>query len=378
MPQDRVEVEVEVAVVGAGPAGLVVARRLRQEGADVLVLDAHARVGDPWRERYASLRLFSPRWASSLPGSRLAIGMRDCPSADRMADHLEEYVERFALPVRLDTRVLRLAREAGRFVLDVDGPTGSGRVVADRVVVAAGAHRRPVRPPFASQVSSGVRQLHSLEYHGPQDLAPGPVLVVGAGNSGTDIALEAARAGHPTVLAGRHPGQTPVRIDSVPGFVVGAAILAVLRHLTVATPMGRAAKRRQAGHGLPLIRNKVADLEAAGIRRIGRIVRVEDGVPVDADGGPVDTSTIVWCTGSRSELAWIDVDGALDDEAEPRHTRGLADAVPGLAFIGLDFQFSAASSTIQGMDRDARYLVRRLRSTRTEAPLLRPEPQPLT
>ncbi|HEV7622575.1 MAG TPA: NAD(P)/FAD-dependent oxidoreductase [Amnibacterium sp.] len=352
--------QVDVAVVGAGPAGLCVARRLQERGLDVAVLEAHARPGDGWRERYASLRLFSPRWASSLPGYRLPIGMRACPSADRMADYLDEYAARFALPVRPSIRVLRLGREEGRFVLDLGTPDGPERVTADRVVVAAGAHRRPVRPPFASQISASVRQLHSLEYHRPADLAPGPVLVVGAGNSGTDIALEAAAAGHPTVLAGRHPGQAPVRIDTVPGFLVGGVILGLLRHLTVASPVGRAAKRRQAGHGLPLIRNKVADLDAAGVRRTGRIVGVEAGLPVGADGDRIDASTIVWCTGSRTELSWIDVDGALDEDAQPRQTRGIADAVPGLGFVGLDFQYSAASSTIQGMDRDARHVVRRL------------------
>jgi putative flavoprotein involved in K+ transport len=229
-------------------------------------------------------------------------------------------------------------------------------------------------------VPPSVRQLHSLEYRRPADLAPGPVLVVGAGNSGTDIALEAAAAGHPTVLAGRHPGQTPVRIDTVPGFLVGGVILGLLRHLTVASPVGRAARRRQAGHGLPLIRNKLSDLDAAGVRRIGRIVGVEGGRPVDADGLRVDASTIVWCTGSRVELSWIDVDGALDDDAEPRQTRGVADLVPGLGFVGLDFQYSAASSTIQGMDRDARSVVRRLLETRDVAamPARRPAPQPLT
>ena len=369
---------VDVAVVGAGPAGLVVSRRLQERGLDVVAVDTHARPGDSWRERYASLRLFSPRWASSLPGYPLPIAMRACPSAERMADYLDEYALRFAVPLRMRTRVLRLAHEGGRFLLDLDTPDGPGRMTADRVVVAAGAHRRPVRPPFASQVSASVRQLHSLEYRRPADLAPGPVLVVGAGNSGTDIALEAAAAGHPTVLAGRHPGQTPVRIDTVPGFLVGGLILGLLRHLTVATPFGRAAKRRQAGHGLPLIRNKLADLDAAGVRRIGRIVGVEGGLPVDADGVPVDASTIVWCTGSRSELSWIDVDGALDDDAEARHTRGLADGVPGLAFVGLDFQYSAASSTVQGMDRDARHVVRRLLE-QAVVPTVAPQraPQPL-
>jgi putative flavoprotein involved in K+ transport len=351
---------VDVAVIGAGPAGLVVTRRLQERGVDVVALDTHARPGDGWRERYASLRLFSPRWASSLPEHPLPIAMRACPSAERMADYLDDYATRFAVPLRLRTRVLRLAHEADRFVLDLETSDGPARMTADRVVVAAGAHRRPVRPPFAARVSASVHQLHSLEYRDPADLAAGPVLVVGAGNSGTDIALESAAAGHPTVLAGRHPGQAPVRIDTVPGFLVGGLILGLLRHLTVATPIGRAAKRRQAGHGLPLIRNTLADLERAGVERVGRITGVEDGIPVTAEGVAIEASTIVWCTGSRPELSWIDIDGALDDEAEPRHTRGVAEAVPGLGFVGLDFQYSAASSTIQGMDRDARFVVERL------------------
>jgi putative flavoprotein involved in K+ transport len=351
---------VHVAVIGAGAAGLIVARRLQELGIESVNLEEHARVGDSWRDRYDALRLFSPRWASSLPGYPIPVGMRVTPTRDRMADYLEEYATRFALPVRVGVHVDRLGHEDGRFVLDLDGPDGADRLTCDLVVVAAGAHRRPVRPSFATRIDPSIRQLHSLDYRRPADLAPGPVLVVGAGNSGTDIALDAAAAGHPTVLAGRHPGQTPVPIDSVRGFLVGAVILFLLRHLTVRTPIGRAAERRQRGHGLQLIRNKVADLDRAGVERVGRIESVRDGVPVTAEGGIPTPGTIVWCTGSRPDLSWIDLDGALDEEAEPRQTQGIADAVPGLGFVGLDFQYSAASSTIQGMDRDVRAVLRRL------------------
>jgi putative flavoprotein involved in K+ transport len=357
----------QVAVVGGGASGLITARRLQERGIQAVVLEDHPRVGDCWRDRYDSLRLFSPRWASSLPGYPLPVGARVTPSRDRMADYLEEYVAHFAIPVRTGTRVTRLGREDGRFVLDLDTADGPALLTADRVVVATGAHRRPVRPPFAATIGSQVRQLHSLEYRSPADLAPGPVLVVGSGNSGTDIALEAAAAGHPTLLAGRFPGQTPVPIDTLRGFVVGGVIMFLLRHLTLRTPLGRAAKRRQTGHGLLLIRNKLADLDRAGVQRLGRVEGVREGWPLVDGAGTVTPATIVWCTGSRPDLSWIDLDDALDDDAEPRATWGVADAVPGLGFVGFDFQYSAASSTVQGMDRDVRYVLDRLMDDRSRA-----------
>ncbi len=344
----------DVLVVGSGVAGLITGYRLRQRQVDFLILDAHERVGDVWRERYDSLRLFSYRHSASLPGLPAPIRMRDCPSRNQMADYLEEYARYFDLPVRTGTRVERISRDDSGFRVETVGPEGPVTVSASTVIVAAGAHRRPVRPPFADRLDRGIRQLHSLDYRSPDGFDPGPVLVIGAGNSGTDIALDAARAGHPTILAGRHPGQTPFPIDSLPGFLGGHVFLFALRHSTVRTRRGRAMRERMRGHGLMLIRNKLADLDAAGVRRVGRVVAVQDGLPV-LDGGEVlSPATVVWCTGSRPDLAWLDLDGALDENGEPVHTEGVADAVPGLGFVGLDFQFSAASGTIQGMDRDAR------------------------
>ncbi|MDQ1512368.1 MAG: putative flavoprotein involved in transport [Microbacteriaceae bacterium] len=353
--------QVEVAVIGGGVAGLLAGQRLRARGVDFVILDDHARVGDAWRERYDSLRLFSYRYYASLPGLPMPVGVRHCPTRDELADYLEGYARHFELPVRTSTRVIRVGRaEDGGFVIEVESPTGHEAILASRVIVAAGAHRRPVRPPFADLVDPRVRQLHSIGYRGPADFAPGPVLVVGAGNSGTDIALDAARAGHVVVLAGRHPGQTPFAIDSLPGFIGGHVFLFVLRHLTVRTRVGRAARERQRGHGLMLIRNKLADLDAAGVRRVERIAAVRNGLPVTSDGEELTPAAIVWCTGSRPELSWLEVDGALDEDGEPIQTEGVADHVPGLAYLGLDFQYSAASATIQGMTRDARTVVDRL------------------
>jgi putative flavoprotein involved in K+ transport len=352
---DMTDERFDVAVVGGGVAGLITGRRLAERGQRFVVLDEHERVGDAWRERYESLRLFSYRRYASPPGAPLPMDRWDCPTGAQLADHLEAVARRESLPVRCGARVERLSRQDdGTFALEITSDARSVRLSASAVVIATGAHRRPVVPSFADLLDPRIRQLHSLGYRSTRDLAPGPVLVVGAGNSGTDIALEAARAGHETVLAGRHPGQTPFELDSRAGRLASTAMLFTLRHLTVRTPAGRRMKKRLRDHGLLLIRNKLAHLEAAGIRRTGRVVGVRDGLPVLADGGVLRPGTVVWATGSRPDLRFLDIDGALDDDGEPVQTEGVADRVPGLGFVGLDFQYSAASGTIQGMDRDAR------------------------
>ena len=339
-------------VIGGGQAGLVMGYHLRRAGAEFVVLDAGRRVGDSWRERYDSLRLFSLPAYASLPGWRMT--QRGFPTRDEMADYLEQYAARFELPVRTGVRVLRVARRDDGFLVD----TSAGLIVADNVVVAAGAHRVPVVPTLEGSLKASIRQLHSLEYRNEEQLAAGGVLVVGAGNSGTDIALEAAAAGHRTWLSGRHPGQVPIDIDTGFGMAMTPLVMFVFKHvLTMRTPMGRKAARQQAGHGVNLVRNKLADLDAAGVVRVGRVVGVSDGCPVTDDGVLADVSTVVWATGSRPDHSFLH--GLTDDNGQPPHMRGVSD-VPGLYFLGLEFQFALASGTIQGLDRDARFLVGRL------------------
>lgn len=193
------------------------------------------------------------------------------------------------------------------------------------------------------------------------------MLVVGAANSGTDIALEAAAAGHETVLAGRNPGQVPGRIDTPIGNLISGVFIRRLRGLTLDTEKGRRAWEQQRGHGVNLVRNHLADLSRAGIRQTGRVASVEDGLPVLADGERLDPATIVWCTGSVPILDWIDIPGFADEQGI-RHERGISTTVPGLAFMGLPFQYSIASPTLMGMGRDAEYVVEQL---------LRPMPVPL-
>ena len=304
------ETVLDTAVIGAGAAGLHVGRLLVDRGVSVELFDEHPRVGDSWRQRYRSLRIFSPGRVSSLPGLPLDVGFFGYPSAQQMGDYLERYAARFAIPVRTSTAVVALSKsDAGGFRLEL----GNGDIVrARRVIVAAGAHRVQKLPDFARDLDPRITQVSSVDYGGPEQLAPGAVLVVGAGNSGTDIALEAARSGHRVTIAGRHPGQVPVDVDNPVGNLMTGFFLRRLRRLTVDTEKGRAAK--EAHRGIMLIRNKLADLDRAGVTRVARIESIVDGMPVTADGTVIEAATVVWATGSRPDFRWIRIDGLFDDD----------------------------------------------------------------
>lgn len=356
----------DTAVVGAGAAGLIAGKHLADRGVQVELFDEHTRVGDAWRERYRSLRLFTPRPLLSLPGLRPDIRRFEYPTGAQMGDYLERYARHFRLPVRTSVRVVELTRLTdGRFRLEL---SDGDEVLAEHVIVTTGAHRIPIVPALARELDPTIRQLHTLDYRGPEQFAVGPVLVVGAANSGTDVALDAARNGYAVTLAGRHPGHVPVDIDTPFGNLVGGIVVRIVRRIMVDSAKGQAMKSEEAGHGMKLIRNKPADLERAGVVRVGRIDRVEGGLPVTADGTVIDAATVVWCTGSRPELDWIRIDGVTDADGLPITHRGVATGCPGLAFVGMPMQNSVASESLVAMDRDARYVVEALGAARVGVP----------
>jgi putative flavoprotein involved in K+ transport len=342
-----------VVVVGAGQAGLATAHALRAAAIDCIVLDQGDRIGDAWRQRWDSLRLFTPAAYDALPGRPFPAAGSEYPTKDEMADYLETYVAAFALPVRLRTRVTRVACNGDGFQVEAaDG----GRWEAEAVVIATGGHQAPHVPELAGRIAPAVRQLHSSAYRDPSQLLPGPVLVVGAGNSGAEIAIESASTGHRTWLAGRSTGHIPSR-----AFVFNGRIMMFLaRHLlTRDTPVGRRMAPRVLAHGGPLIRLAPADISNAGVTRVGRVVEIADGVPVVEGGERIDAKTIVWATGYRPELGWIEP-SVIDAQGRVEQDRGIATNVEGLYFVGQPFQTGFTSALIDGAGRDATRVVRRI------------------
>jgi putative flavoprotein involved in K+ transport len=347
---------IETVIVGGGQAGLATAHHLLRRGRECLVLDAGDRIGDNWRRRWDSLRLFTPARFDSLPGWRFPAPAWSFPTRDAMADYLEAYVEQFDVPVRCGARVDGLHRNGRSFV----ARSGEARFTADNVVVATGSHQRPWVPSFAGELDHAIVQLHSADYRNPSQLQDGGVLVVGAGNSGADIGIELARS-RPTWLSGNHPGQVPWRIERRAARPGNRAVFFAFRHvLTERTPPGRKVRAKvRAHHSGPLVRVKLADLEAAGVERVPRTLGARDGSPVVEDGRVLDVANVIWCTGFRPSLDWIDLP-ILDDAGAPRHARGVVAAQPGVYVVGQEFQYALASAMIQGAGRDADHVASRI------------------
>ena len=359
---------IETVIIGAGQAGLSTAYHLTKQGRACVVLDAHARVGDNWRRHWDTLRLYSPAKYDGLPGMPFPADPWSFPQKDEVAAFLESYALEFDLPVRMSTRVDALEqRSDGGFELTI----GDQTITCDNVVVATGTFgQTPNVPAFAGELDPAVRQLHSSEYHRPDDLKPGPVLVVGASHSGTDIAYEAAQH-QAVVLCGRDPGQLPFRPEQRRAKLIFPVVVFAWKHVaTRRTPIGRKLFHEIREHGGPMIRIHRDDLAARGVERhTARMVGVQDGMPLLDDGTVVPVTNVVWATGFRQVFDWIKLP-VIGENGWPVEMRGVVDEVPGLFFCGLAFQYAFSSMVFPGIGRDAEYLARKIGARASKSPML--------
>jgi putative flavoprotein involved in K+ transport len=348
---------VETMIIGGGQAGLSVGYHLKRRGRSFVILDAGERIGDSWRTRWDSLRLYSPALRDGLPGMPFPAPHTAYPTKDEMGDYLEAYATRFELPVRGYAAVEALTKERGRYVASA----GDLRVEGDNVVVATGAFQRPYTPEFAGELDPTITQLHSNDYRNLSQLQEGPVLVVGAAHSGSDIAYEASAA-HDVILSGADTGQFPVPVESRRGRLGFRVLVFAGTHVfTVDTALGRKMRPHIRHGGGPLLRYRRKDLLAAGVERVlARTVGVEGGLPVLDDGRILDVRNVVWCTGFRPDFGWIRVPFAVGDDGFPVQYRGAAASSPGLYFAGLPFLHSFASMLIAGSGRDAERIARHI------------------
>jgi putative flavoprotein involved in K+ transport len=353
----------EVVVIGAGQAGLAAGYHLAKRGIEFVILEASPRVGDVWRERYDSLLLYSPAKYNALPGLSFPLADHVFPTGRQMADYLEAYVQHHRLPVETGVRIERLrasseADGAGGYVISA----GDRLYQANQVVVATGSFQRPHVPELARHLDPGIRQLHSADYRGPQQLADGPVLIVGLSHSGADVAHELAMAGHRTFVSGKVHGQLPFSVDSRRARVAWPLMRFLAWNvLTLSTPVGRKMAPKVRAGGGPLLRVRRGDLEAVGVTlHEARTVDIDGrGRPVLADGTVLDVTNVVWCTGFRPDYGWIELP-VIGEDGWPRERRGVVDAQPGLYFLGIPFLYSFTSMLVLGAGRDAAYVVDRL------------------
>jgi putative flavoprotein involved in K+ transport len=340
--------QLDVVVIGGSQAGLAMAWHLAQQGLRFVVLEAGPEVGHVWRSRWDSLKLFTPAQYDALPGMAFPAPADTYPTKDPVADYLQAYAAAFNLPVRLNARVTRLSKTDDGFEVH----TADQMYRARQVVVATGPFQVPFVPPMTAKLDPSVTQVHSADYHNPHALPDGPVLVVGGGNSGFQIAEElAATRTVDLSIATTYP-MLPQRLAGRDLFW-WLTRLGLLR-VTVTSRPGRRMSRRDFVIGTNRRR-----LERAGVRFRPRLV--------DADGRTVrfadhslleDVGVVVWATGYRSDYAWIHLPGVVR-EGHVVHRRGVTE-VPGLYFLGLSWQHTRGSALLGFVNDDAAYLADRI------------------
>ena len=304
----------ETVIIGGGQAGLSVARHLARQNRSSVILDANERIGDSWRTRWDSLRVFTPAKYNGLPGMRFPAPSLSFPTKDEVGDYLCAYAAKFNLQVRNGVSVEAVTRSASGFAV----VSNAGTYEADNVVVATGAHHAPKTPGFASHLDSQITQMHSSAYKNPTQLREGAVLVVGAGNSGAEISFDLSST-HRVWLSGNPPGQLPVRHGpAAAAFVLPLVKFLGTHILTVDTPVGRKVLPKM--KTAPLIRLKMNDLRRAGVESVARVTGVQGGLPLLADGRTLEAANVIWCTGFRPDFRWIQLSAAFGADGRPSRT----------------------------------------------------------
>ena len=337
----------DVAVIGAGQAGLAIGYFLAEQGRRFTILEASDSIGAAWRGRWDSLVLFTPRRYDSLPGLQFPGDPDGYPGREEVIDYLESYASTFDLPVQLNSAVQSIASSGDAFILGLGGRT----VQADQVVVATGPFQAPNVPSFAADLAPDVVQMHSTGYRGPSDVPEGIVVVVGGGNTGFQIARELS-ATH-TVHLAIGSRQTPL-----PQQVLGRDLFwwltkTGLIKTTVESRVGRRARDRDT-----LIGSSTRDVKRHGVEVESRVVRVSDRAMKFEEGGELEVDAVIWATGYRSDYSWIDVP-VFDQDGRLLHRRGITDH-PGLFFLGLTWQHTRGSALLGWVKDDAEFICERI------------------
>ncbi|OXS54926.1 oxidoreductase [Cohnella sp. CIP 111063] len=342
----------DVIVIGAGQAGLAVGYYLLKTGKSFVLLDKGSEVGHIWKSRYDSLVLFTPRFYSSLPGMPLDGDPNGYASKDEIARYLKAYANHFELPIQLDVEVTALKKSGNDFELE----TNQGLYKATNVIVAIGPFQKPLIPRLAEQANPNIVQVHTAFYRNPSSLQDGPVLVVGAGNSGAQIAVELAKEREVYLSVGHRMKFMPLHLMKKSIFWWFAKI-GILKADNLSAIGKRLSRQPDPIFGFEL---KEA-ISNGTVRLKPRTVRIVRDVILFSDQTSLKVDNIVWATGFYPDYGWIQIPHSLNEEGKPLHQRGVS-TIAGLYFVGMPWQHRRGSALIGGVGQDAEYVVQQMQS----------------
>jgi len=340
--------EIDILIIGAGQAGLAAGYYLKQAEKSFLILSTEQSIGDVWRNRYDSLVLFTPRWYCALPGFRLEGDPNGFATKNEIADYLARYAIHFDLPVQLNTEIRSMTKEKEFFIVR----TNAMEFIAKKVIIATGPFQKPFIPDIASKVPHDMVQIHTADYKNPSDLKKGPVLVVGAGNSGAQIAVELSADREVYLSAGHRLRFFPLRMlgQSIFWWFAKLGLLDATRESKIGQLL-----RRQ---GDPIFGLELkALLRGDKIRMKPRTLSMKQHAVTFEDGSEIEVANIIWATGFHSDYHWILINDIFNDRGMPIHDRGVS-LVAGLYFLGLPWQYRRGSALIGGVGEDASHIVK--------------------
>lgn len=337
-------------IIGAGQAGLAMGFYLQQKHVPFLILDGASEIGASWRNRYDSLQLFTPARFSQLPGLTFPLPADHLPTKDDMADYLVKYAQHHQLPVSLNQKVKMLTREDGQFIIHCQ----SGKTFKTRhIVIATGPHQIPFIP-VVNLEDIQLKMIHSRDYKNPDQVPAGNTLVVGGGNSAADIASELADK-HKVTISTRHKLHFTSLYFLHQNLVWWSHQFKIM-YLPADSLPGKLLKK----WGEPIFGKKLQQKIRQGkVNEVQEIEKVNKKKVYFKNGERQEFTSIIWATGYNLDFSWISIPALFDGKGAPIHHKGVS-SIPGLYFMGLEWQRSRSSALITGVGRDAAYISQRI------------------
>jgi putative flavoprotein involved in K+ transport len=344
----------DVLVIGGGQAGLVMGYHLRERGQRFQILDAGLELGQAWRRRWDSLKLFTAAQYDNLPGMAFPAPHDSYPGKDHVADFLQAYAAEFQLPVALDTKVTSLRHD------DLyEAETNQGLIQAHNVVVATGPFQCPFIPPMANDMDPGLFQIHSIDYRRPENIPSGRVLVVGAANTGCQIALELSATHQVEISVGKHLPTIPQR--PLGRDVWWWATLVGITRVPFESRLGKRLSTRD-----QVIGGGQRELKRNGVTIRPRLSEVAGRSFTFADDTTAEYDAVLWATGFKTDHSWIEIPKIKDAQGCVQHNRGITPA-PGLYILGATWQHTRTSALLGWVTNDAQFLANHIGSRATSS-----------